>query len=204
MNLTRISNINPIILKNTRTSEVQHFHVAFMSSDSDDSNTLLSREYRRNYDKEVTGLTAYLRQLNFKQEKSKRELNRDRESLRRLKEEIAKKESSIRSNDKRIDSCKVKLDKFLTAQRVAEERKRQRKVATPYKITSFDGKSKIRLYVGDTVYTNDGQGVFKGRFIATVVSPSKQENRVILRFNGVSETTTRDIKFLRHAYHRDN
>ena len=177
-----------------------------MSSNSGDpyNKTSITRENKRNYDEEVTELTKYIQELNFKQEKSRRDLNRDRESLRKLKEEIVKKESFIRSNEKRISSCKVKLNRFLTSRRIVEERRGQQKIATPYRISSFDGRGTTNLFVGDRVYTNDGQGVFKGKFIATVVSLPKQKNRVTLKFDGVNETTTRDIKFLRHANRHHN
>ena len=151
------------------------------------------RENENNFDEEITRLSAYLRELKFTKERTGRDIRKNKEQLKKLEAEIARKESLIKSDEKRIDICEVKLKEAIKARTF-------RKVATPYRITSFNGKRKETLYVGDKVYTNDGQGIFKGRFIATVVSLAKQKNRVVLRFDGVYETTTRDVKFLRHTH----
>ena len=111
-----------------------------MSSGSEelDTESSISRENNNNYDEEVMKLSEYLRGLNFKKEKSRRDVRKDKQLLQKLREEIAKKESFIWSNEKHITTCELRLKKALKARQIVEAAKDCQKIATPYKITSFN------------------------------------------------------------------
>ena len=164
-------------------------------------------------EEDIVFLSKALQDLNLKKAKSRKILKEEKQLLRQLEEDITKKERALEDSERLIDTYELKLRRALEAKHsidgaksVRQEKeeylatvKNSHSIKTPYKITSFSGKGKSDLYIGDRVHTNDGKGEFKGKFQAIVLSLARQPNRVKLRFDGIRTIITRDIKFLQHA-----
>ena len=90
--------------------------------------------------------------------------------LQQLETEISEKERAIEGSERLIGSYELQLKQALEAKHFFEIVKDLHRIKTPYKITNFSGKGQADLFIGDRVYTNNGKGEFKGKFLAIVIS----------------------------------